>query len=205
MVPCARYLGVDISHDLSWKPHINRITGNANKSLGFLRRNLKAKNLQLRERAYKAIVRPQLEYAAPVWDPHTQDDINKIEMVQRRAAQWVLNDYSPYSSVSDMLEKLNGRTLEQLRADSQLVLFYKIIYGYVAVPLPTYVIPLSRTSWRTTHSLAYRQIYTRTDYYKYSFYPLTVVQWNHLPPHIATLTNLDSFKQAVSQVCHSKP
>ena len=26
-----------------------------------------------------------------------------------------------------------------------------------------------------------------------------------LPPHIATLTNLDSFKQAVSQVCHSKP
>ena len=94
VVPCARYLGVDISHDLSWKPNINRITGNANRSLGFLRRNLKAKNLQLRERAYKAIVRPQLEYAAPVWDPHTQDDINKNEMVQRRAAQWVLNDYS---------------------------------------------------------------------------------------------------------------
>ena len=204
VVPCARYLGVDISYDLSWKPHINRIIGNANKSLGFLRRNLKAKSLQLR-RAYKAIVRPQLEYAAPVWDPHTQDDINKIEMVQRRAARWVLNDYSPYSSVSGMLEKLNWRTLEQRRADSRLVLFYKIIYGYVAVPLPTYVIPLSRTSRRTTHSLAYRQIYTRTDYYKYSFYPLTVVQWNHLPPYIATLTNLDSFKQAVGQVCHSKP
>ena len=95
VVPCARYLRVDISHDLSWKPHIDRITGNANKFLGFLRRNLKAKNLQLRERAYKAIVRPQLEYAAPVWDPHTQDDIDKIEMVQRRAARWVLNDYSP--------------------------------------------------------------------------------------------------------------
>ena len=148
VVPCARYLGVDISHDLSWKPHINRITDNANKSLGFLRRNLKAKNLQLRERAYKAIVRPQLEYAASVWDPHTQDDINKIEMVQRRAGRWVLNDNSPYSSVSDMLEKLNWHTLEQRCADSRLVLFYKIIYGYVAVPLPTYmyIIPLSRTS-----------------------------------------------------------
>ena len=97
------------------------------------------------------IVRPQLEYAAPVWDLHTQDDINKIEMVQRRAARWVLNDYSPYSSVSDMLEKHNWPTLEQRRADSRLVLFYKIIYGYVAVPLPTYVIPLSRTSRRTTH------------------------------------------------------
>ncbi|MCG8032702.1 MAG: reverse transcriptase domain-containing protein [Candidatus Thiodiazotropha taylori] len=205
VVPCARYLGVDISHDLSWKPHITRITASANKSLGFLRRNLKAQNPQLRERAYKAVVRPKLEYAAPVWDPHTQDDIGKIEMVQRRAARWVLNDYSTHSKVSKMLEKLSWRTLEQRRADSRLVLFYKIIHGYVAVPLPTYIVPISRASRRTTHSLAYRQIQTRTDYYKYSFYPLTIVQWNCLPSTVATLTTIDSFKRAVSQVCHIKP
>ena len=27
-------------------------------------------NQSLKEKAYKAMVRPQLEYAAPVWDPH---------------------------------------------------------------------------------------------------------------------------------------
>ena len=86
VVSCARYLRVDISNDLSWKSHVTRISNTANKSLGFLRRNLKAKNPQLGERAYKAIVRPQLEYAALVWDPHHQDDILKIEIVQRRAA-----------------------------------------------------------------------------------------------------------------------
>ena len=98
VVSCARYLGVDISNDLSWKSHVTRVSNTANKSPGFRRRNLKAKNSQLRERAYKAIVRPQLEYAAPVWDPHHQDDqdILKIEMVQRRAARWVLSDYSLY-------------------------------------------------------------------------------------------------------------
>ena len=85
-VASARYLGVDIANDLSWKTHVSRITNNANKSLGFLRRNLKTKNTSLRENAYKAIVRPQLEYASPVWDPHTKDDIQKIESVQRRAA-----------------------------------------------------------------------------------------------------------------------
>ena len=157
---------------LSWKPHIARITGNANKFLGFLCRNLKAKNSQLRECAYKAIVRLRLEYAVPVWDPNTKDDINKIEMVQRRAVRWVLNNYSPYLSVSNMSEKLHWRTLEQRRADSKQVLFCKIVYGYIAEPLPTYIIPLSSTSRRKTHSLAYRQIYTRSDYYKYSFYPL---------------------------------
>ena len=90
----------------------------------FLRRNLKAKTPQLRERANTAIVRPQLGNAAPVWDPHHQDDILKIEMVQRRAARWVLGDYSPYSGVTDMLGKLGWRTLEQRRADSRLLLFY---------------------------------------------------------------------------------
>ena len=128
----------------------------------------------------------------------------KIESVQRRAARWVLGDYSPSSSVTDMIGKLGWRTLEQRRTDSRLILFYKIIYGYVAIPLPSYVIPLPRAS-RTSHSLAYRQISNRTDYYKYSFYPLTVVQWNSLPASIATLTDLDSFKRAVCQVCHSKP
>ena len=42
-VASARYLGVDIANDLSWKTHVSRITNNANKSLGFLRRNLKTK------------------------------------------------------------------------------------------------------------------------------------------------------------------
>ena len=204
VVNSARYLGVDIASDLSWKPHITRITNNANKSFGFLRRNLKAKIPELREIAYKAIVRPQLEYAAPIWDPYIQEDIQRIEMVQRRAARWVMSDYSPYSSVSDMLGRLGWRTLEQRRADSRLVLFYKIVHGLVAIPLPTYVIPLNRYS-RTSYSLAFRQLYVRTDYYKYSFFPLAVVQWNNLSAGTATLTNIDSFKVAISQECHFRP
>ena len=38
------YLGVDISKDLSWNTHINRISTNANRTLGFLKRNIKTKN-----------------------------------------------------------------------------------------------------------------------------------------------------------------
>ena len=116
----------------------------------------------------------------------------------------MLGDYSPYSSVSGMLDKLGWRTLEQRRSDSRLVLFYKIIHCYVAVPVPSYFIPLTRIS-RTSHPLAYRQIFSRTDYYKYSFYPLTVDRWNHLPAAVAPLTDLDSFQKAVSQVCDLKP
>ena len=128
------------------------------------------KSPELIEIAYKAIAHPQLEDTALLWDPYIQEDIQRIEMVQRLATRWVLSDFSSYSSVSDMMGWLGWRTLEQRRADSWLVMFYKIVHGLVVIRLPTYVIPLNQYSW-TTHPLAFRQIYTRTDYYKFSFSP----------------------------------
>ena len=35
-VPCARYLGVDISSGLTWNSYIDRVTANANRTLGFI-------------------------------------------------------------------------------------------------------------------------------------------------------------------------
>ena len=90
-----RYLGMDIANNLSWKPHINRITSSVSRSLGFLRRNIRVNHPQLKAMAYMAIVRPQLEYDSCVWNPHQSTYIDNIEKVQRRAARWVCSDYSP--------------------------------------------------------------------------------------------------------------
>jgi len=53
-----------------------------------------------------------MEYATAVWDPYYQSDIQHLEKVQRRAARWVFNDYSTYSSVTDMLQQLSLGTLQ---------------------------------------------------------------------------------------------
>ena len=105
----ARYLGVDISSGLSWNSHIDRITGNANSTLGFLKRYIKTKLLKVRETAYNTLVRPKLEYASPIWDPHTKDKISQIEKVQRRAAQWTTSNYDYRSSVTSMIENLDNQ------------------------------------------------------------------------------------------------
>jgi hypothetical protein len=47
--------------------------------------------LLAKTQAYNTFVRPSLEYASTVWDPHTQDNINKVESIQRRAARFVTN------------------------------------------------------------------------------------------------------------------
>ena len=52
------------------------------------------------ETCYMSMVKPILEYASLVWSPSTEHNISKLEMVQRRAARFVLNDFPRYSSVS---------------------------------------------------------------------------------------------------------
>ena len=47
----------------------------------------------------------------------------------------------------------------------------------------------------------YRQIYTRTNYYKCSFYPLAVDHWNNLPPTTANFKQL-SVRCAISNHKH---
>lgn len=149
-------------------------------------------------------MRPQLEYAAPIWDPYTKEKILQLEKVQRRAVRWTTSNYDYRSSVTAMLQGLGWRTLEQRRADARLCLFYKIVYGLVAVPIPDYIQPSNRVS-RYCHSMTFRQIHTSRDFYKYSFYPLAVVQWNALPESVVGLPTLEAFKDAVGRLQHSRP
>ena len=87
-----------------------------------------------------------------------------------------------------MLKNMNWRPLEQRRIDSRLVMMYEITYDLDAIPVSVYLIPNRRES-RFIHPLAYRQIHTSTNYYKFSFFPRTVVHWNALPTCIAMLRN----------------
>jgi hypothetical protein len=103
-----------------------------------------------------------------------------------------------------MLGKLGWRTLEQRRADVRLCLFYKIINGLVAVPIPDYIHPNTRAS-RHCHPASFMQIHTGADYYKYSFFPCTIVQWNALPSDAVLTGDLDTFKSTVSTINHYKP
>ncbi len=62
-----KYLGVMITEDLDWSPHINSIVTKANRCIGFMKRNISNYSQELRQLAYLSLVRSQLEYACVVW------------------------------------------------------------------------------------------------------------------------------------------
>ena len=123
------YLGILLHKSLSWSGHIASIASKASQIFNFLRRNLSKCSSTVKASSYLALVRPIMEYAASVWDPYHHNDILALEKVQRRAARWVMNDYSRYSSVSSMLNDLNWPSLHFRRRINRLQTFYKAIYN----------------------------------------------------------------------------
>ena len=132
-VSSVKYSGITIQQNMDWDNH-NNVVNKANRTLGFLWRNLKISSSAMKERAYKAFARPVLEYASSVWDPYAQKSADKLEAVQRRAARFVLNRYYNTSSVHRMLER---------RRTSRLGVVYKTCNGLVQCSIiKTKLVPL---------------------------------------------------------------
>ena len=175
-VSSTKYLGITINQNLNWNKHCDIICSKANSTLGLLRRILGECSAAVKSRAYTSLVRPQLEYPSTVWNPYTKRNINKIEMVQHRAARFIFNDYSRTSHVSPMIDHLGWDNLQQRRLLHQATMFYKIHQGLVGISLPD-VCLLTRAS-RLPNICPYRQIQSCVNAYKFSFYPryLTTVR-----------------------------
>ena len=97
------YLGVELNTKLSCDHQINQTVSKAQKTLNLLRRNITECSQMTKGRAYKALVRPILEYTSSVWDPFQASHISKIEAVQRKAARFVTGQDSRQASVSALL------------------------------------------------------------------------------------------------------
>ena len=198
----AKYLGVTLSHNLSWSEHIKQITSKANWTKGFLQRNLHKCPSITKINCYKAMVKPILEYAAVIWSPHTQKDINMIERSQRQAARFVMNNFSSYASVTQMLTSLNWSTLAQCRRQERAIMLFKIIHNLVDIPANTYLTPVPMTHESDTrgHNMRFMQPMTRTDSYLHSFFPSAIKIWNSLPQRVIDSKDIDEFKQRLARL-----
>jgi hypothetical protein len=161
-----------------------------------LRRNLQIKNEQTKSMAYKSLVRSNLEYCSTIWSPHTKKQKSEIEKVQRRAARyttWRFHNTSKrdiYAGPPSLEFPRNTRNI------AKVTMIYKITHNLVAINPDFYI--SSRTSLtRHSHSLRYKPFSTSTDYFKFSFFPHTVVLWNALPPDIVSASSLDQFKSQI--------
>ena len=183
------YLGVELGNDLNQNHHIDQTTTKAIGILAFLRRNLNKCSKEVEEKAYTTLIRPNLEYGSSVWDPFRQYQIDAVEMVQRRAARFVTGQYNRYQSVTSMLQELKWTSLQQ-RQEQRLVNLYKCVNNINALQTPLYVVRPTRGQ----NSNRFIPISCNNDSYKYSYFPMTLLEWNNLPERVVRQKTVETFK-----------
>ena len=186
------YLGVELTHTMSWATHINQITTGANKILGLLRRNLRSCDPKTKDIAYKTLVRPKLDFCSSIWDPHINTH-----------TELVTQSYQRETSVTKLMEDLKWDKLEIRRMKARLILLFKESTGIA----PTNVDHLKQTSGgsldgstRNYHPNNYKRITVNKNCYKLSLYPFTIPEWNLLPADMKSTDDLTYFKTRLNDL-----
>ena len=139
------------------------------------------------------MVRPTVEFASCVWDPHERVDNNIIEMVQPRGARFVKHRYHNRSSVTDLLEDLKWKSLETRRKESRLTMMYKIVNQQLAVDPDKHLMKPQKQS-RSANNNSYVVTYASTTSRQQSFIPRTIRDWNQLPLSVKKASSVSAFK-----------
>ena len=67
---CEKDIGVHVDVDLEFKKHTSAAINKANRIMGITRRTFDTLDNITFPLIFKSMVRPHLEYGAPVWTPH---------------------------------------------------------------------------------------------------------------------------------------
>ena len=141
---------------------------------------------------YKSFIRPHLEYAPQVWDPHLVKDIDLLEKTQKFALRVCCKDWSaPYC---DLLDRCQLSSLSSRRRTAKLCHLYKVIYRLVDCENAPVAHRALQYSCRRSNQAQIQTLFAQSSQYQFSFYPHSISLWNSLVINNESLSSLATFK-----------
>ena len=207
---CEKDIGVHIDSKLEFDVHISKAINKANMMLGISRRTFQALDKTKFGFIFKGIVRPHLEYGAPVWSPHLIKYKTLIENVQRRATKFIPGLYdTPYP---ERLRILKLPTLAYRRIRGDMIQVYKIMCakpkegGYDGT-LPNFLTSersckynLKKKNPKNLQILRWKE-----PIRKFCFSLRTRNIWNSLPEEVVNSKSVKSFEIALDRHWQDQP
>jgi hypothetical protein len=196
VVRMVKDLGITISADLSFSPHITQITKNAFARINLIFRAFTTRDINCLLKAYIAYVRPLVEYNTPVWSPFLVSDISKVERVQRYFTRR-LPGFQEFSYM-ERLSRLGLETLEQRRIRYDLIEVFKIVKNMSVLRFEDFFEYKPNIGTRG-HSLQLKHRWMpRLDVCKHFFANRVVKIWNDLPQEAVEACTVPQFRRAMS-------
>ena len=198
-VTSQKHLGLILDSKLNFQEHLQNILNKVNKTIGLLR---KLQNILPREpllTIYKSFVRPHLDYGDVIYDQRYNNSFHqKLESIQYNAALAITGAIRG-SSREKLYQELGLESLKQRRWFRKLCYFFKITKNqspkYLSDKMPT-----TRTAYRTRNNIGnIPRFNVKHNFFKNSFFPSSVIEWNNLDKSIRSSENLALFKKSILQ------
>ena len=142
----------------------------------------------------KTFIRSQLDFADVIYDQAYNSSFHeKLESFQCNACLAIAGAISGTSS-EKLYQELGLESLKSRRWFRKLCHFYKILNEKSPSYL-FYLIPNLNRVRETRHSNNIPEIHTRHNYFKNSFFPSTLSEWNNLDCKIRNSESLSIFKK----------
>jgi len=125
-----RDLGVLVSNDLSWQPHIKTIANKARQKAAWVFSVFQTRSTVIMLTLYKSMVRSLLEYCCPLWHPSKICDIQELESVQKAFTARItgMRDLHYW----DRLQRLSLMSLQRRRERFILLHMWKILHHHTS-------------------------------------------------------------------------
>ena len=194
-----KHLGIILSKNMSWNPHIEFIVSKAQScvdSFKSLKYKLDRKSLDI---LYNSRIRSILDYGCILYDNCTIAEAEKLENIQIQAARIVTGCFKG-TSVTNMYNDLAWEPLTVRRKKQKLIKFHDITFGrapeYLRNNLPRL---LGRSTCRTRagNAFLFESFRTSTTSFANSFFPSTTRAWNTLESKHRNISSSLSFKSAL--------
>ena len=165
----------------AWSNHISAICSKARKLIGVLYRKFyHHSEPHTLLRLYQSLIRPHLEYACSIWDPHLKKDNEKLECVQKFGLKVCLKQW--HSTYGDLTVQAGIPSLAVRHKLLKLCQLYSILNGHVNFHnFPTVSRPsLFVNHIHSVHSSSLSLPFAQPNFYHNSFFPSAINLWNSL-------------------------
>ena len=199
-----RDLGIHISPNLSWTPHITSITESAKKMASWCLSVFRNRDRNIMIPLYKSLVRSRLEYLCPLWNPCKITDIQTLESVQRNFTSKIYG-YSDYDYWS-RLKLLNLHSLQRRRERYIIIQIFKILHNSVPNNINVQFTTSERKGVQATVPPFPKNASAKNiTLYENSFAVKGPKLWNLLPVETRDHNKLETFKTSLSKFLDQIP
>ena len=194
-----KHLGVVLDSKLDFNTHIDQKIKKCNKLIGLMKRL----SVHLPQSAlltiYKSFIRPHLNYGDILYDkPNNENFQNKIEQVQYRACLAITNAIRG-TSRERLYDELGLHSLIERHWRSKLLFFYKIMKGLLPEYLFSYLdfSTQEKYSLRLSTTSMIRPFPLKKKFFKNTFFPYCISEWNKLTVEIKNAKSINIFKKLI--------